>query len=140
MIPLITHQGKPLEIGRRGKGPTSAPAPKNDAIKRGYRFESLLVLLGLRDSATETQRGVIFVERFALVLAAIAIVAFPVCTMPSAQAYVYHHRLSHHHGHHQPYARSGSPNGDIWSSDRLNGHGINDLGVTTNSGRKYNGG
>jgi hypothetical protein len=27
-----------------------------------------------------------------------------------------------------------------WSSDRYNGHGINSLGVTTNQGRKYNGG
>jgi hypothetical protein len=27
-----------------------------------------------------------------------------------------------------------------WSSSRYNGHGINDLGVTTNQGRKYNGG
>jgi hypothetical protein len=29
---------------------------------------------------------------------------------------------------------------DTWSSDRLNGHGIDSLGVTTNSGRLYNGG
>jgi hypothetical protein len=29
---------------------------------------------------------------------------------------------------------------DAWSSDRLNGHGIDRLGVTTNSGRLYNGG
>jgi hypothetical protein len=29
---------------------------------------------------------------------------------------------------------------DTWSSDRLNGHGISRLGVTTNSGRMYNGG
>jgi hypothetical protein len=27
-----------------------------------------------------------------------------------------------------------------WSASRYNGHGINRLGVTTNSGRKYNGG
>jgi hypothetical protein len=27
-----------------------------------------------------------------------------------------------------------------WSASRYNGHGINDLGVTTNQGRKYNGG
>jgi hypothetical protein len=27
-----------------------------------------------------------------------------------------------------------------WSSSRYNGHGINSLGVTTNQGRKYNGG
>jgi len=35
------------------------------------------------------------------------------------------HRTHHHHG---------------WSSDRYNGNGINSLGVTTNQGRKYNGG
>ena len=35
------------------------------------------------------------------------------------------HRRHHHQG---------------WSSDRYNGHGINSLGVTTNQGRKYNGG
>jgi hypothetical protein len=29
---------------------------------------------------------------------------------------------------------------DTWSSNRLNGHGISRLGVTTNSGRLYNGG
>ena len=29
---------------------------------------------------------------------------------------------------------------DMWSADRLNGHGIDRLGVTTNSGRQYNGG
>jgi hypothetical protein len=28
---------------------------------------------------------------------------------------------------------------DTWSSNRLNGHGINRLGVTTNTGRMYNG-
>jgi hypothetical protein len=27
-----------------------------------------------------------------------------------------------------------------WSASRYNGNGINDLGVTTNQGRKYNGG
>jgi hypothetical protein len=27
-----------------------------------------------------------------------------------------------------------------WSTSRYNGHGINSLGVTTNQGRKYNGG
>jgi hypothetical protein len=26
-----------------------------------------------------------------------------------------------------------------WSASRYNGHGINNLGVTTNQGRKYNG-
>ena len=26
-----------------------------------------------------------------------------------------------------------------WSASRYNGHGINDLGVTTNQGRNYNG-
>jgi hypothetical protein len=36
-----------------------------------------------------------------------------------------HRRQYQHHG---------------WSSDRYNGHGINSLGVTTNQGRKYNGG
>jgi len=29
---------------------------------------------------------------------------------------------------------------DAWSTSRLNGHGIDRLGVTTNSGRIYNGG
>ena len=28
---------------------------------------------------------------------------------------------------------------DTWSANRLNGHGIDRLGVTTNSGRMYNG-
>ena len=28
---------------------------------------------------------------------------------------------------------------DTWSADRLNGHGIDRFGVTTNSGRLYNG-
>jgi hypothetical protein len=52
-----------------------------------------------------------------------------------------HHHHHHHHHHHQAYvARNGSQNGGNWSSDRLNGHGINGLGTTTNSGRKYNGG
>jgi hypothetical protein len=27
-----------------------------------------------------------------------------------------------------------------WSASRYNGHGLNSLGVTTNQGRKYNGG
>jgi hypothetical protein len=81
-------------------------------------------------------------RKFAFVLAALAATAFSVCAVPSAQAYVHHHHLSyHHHHHHQAYvARSGSQNGGNWSSDRLNGHGINGLGTTTNSGRKYNGG
>ena len=35
------------------------------------------------------------------------------------------HRRHHHRG---------------WSASRYNGHGINSLGVTTNQGRKYNGG
>ena len=29
---------------------------------------------------------------------------------------------------------------DMWSANRLNGHGIDRLGLTTNSGRMYNGG
>jgi hypothetical protein len=29
---------------------------------------------------------------------------------------------------------------DTWSANRLNGHGISRLGVTTNTGRMYNGG
>jgi hypothetical protein len=29
---------------------------------------------------------------------------------------------------------------DTWSANRFNGHGIDHLGVTTNSGRLYNGG
>jgi len=82
-----------------------------------------------------------FMRNFALVLAAIAAVALSVS---SAQAYRpphHHHHLSYHRHHHQPYvARNGSQNGGNWSSDRLNGHGINGLGTTTNSGRKYNGG
>ena len=81
-------------------------------------------------------------RNFAFVLAALAATAFSVCAIPSAQAYVHHHHhhLSYHH--HQPYvARNyGSQNGGNWSSDRLNGHGINGLGTTTNQGRKYNGG
>jgi Ni/Co efflux regulator RcnB len=36
-----------------------------------------------------------------------------------------HSRHHHHHG---------------WSASRYNGHGINSLGVTTNQGRKNNGG
>jgi hypothetical protein len=36
-----------------------------------------------------------------------------------------HHRHHHHHR---------------WSASRYNGHGINSLGVTTNQGRKNNGG
>jgi hypothetical protein len=81
-------------------------------------------------------------RKFAFVLAAIAATAFSVS---SAQAYRpphhHHHHLSYHRHHHQPYvARNGSQNGGNWSSDRLNGHGINGLGTTTNSGRKYNGG
>ena len=36
-----------------------------------------------------------------------------------------HHRHHHHHR---------------WSASRYNGHGINGLGVTTNQGRKNNGG
>ena len=36
-----------------------------------------------------------------------------------------HSKHHHHHG---------------WSASRYNGHGINTLGVTTNQGRKYNGG
>jgi hypothetical protein len=36
-----------------------------------------------------------------------------------------HRKQRHHHG---------------WSASRYNGHGINNLGVTTNQGRKYNGG
>jgi hypothetical protein len=80
-------------------------------------------------------------RKFALVLAAIAAAALSVSVIPSAQAYVHHHHLIYHSHHHQPYvARNGSQNGGNWSSDRLNGHGINGLGTTTNSGRKYNGG
>ena len=75
-------------------------------------------------------------RKFAFVLAAIAAVAFSVRATPSAQAYVPHHHHHHLYNHHH-VARNGSRN---WSSDRLNGHGINGLGVTTNSGRKYNGG
>jgi hypothetical protein len=41
----------------------------------------------------------------------------------------HHHYHSHHHYHDHG-----------WSSDRYNGNGINDLGVTTNQGRKNNGG
>ena len=79
-------------------------------------------------------------RKFALVLAAIAAAALSVSVIPSAQAYVHHHHLTYRH-HHQPYvARNGSQNGGNWSSDRLNGHGINDSGVTTNQGRKNNGG
>jgi Spy/CpxP family protein refolding chaperone len=82
-------------------------------------------------------------RKFAFVLAAIAAVAFSVSATPSAQAYVphHHHHVAHHHHHHRHYmARNGSQNGGNWSSDRYNGHGINDLGVTTNQGRKNNGG
>jgi hypothetical protein len=39
---------------------------------------------------------------------------------------------SMHRSHHRHMARDAETN-------RLNGHGINRLGVTTNSGRKYNG-
>jgi hypothetical protein len=39
------------------------------------------------------------------------------------------------HHRHRHMARNG-----YWSASRLNGHGINRLGTTTNSGRKYNGG
>jgi hypothetical protein len=83
-------------------------------------------------------------RKSAFVLAAIAAAVLSVSEIPSAQAYVHHHHhhhLSFHRHHHQPYvARNGSQNGGNWSSDRLNGHGINGLGTTTNSGRKYNGG
>jgi hypothetical protein len=81
-------------------------------------------------------------RKFAFVLAAIAAAVLSVSVIPSAQAVVPHHMHHlHHHHHHQPYvARNGSQNGGNWSSDRLNGHGINGLGTTTNSGRKYNGG
>jgi hypothetical protein len=44
-----------------------------------------------------------------------------------------HHHHHHHHYHHH-YHHQGR------SSDRYNGNGINDLGVTTNQGRKNNGG
>ena len=84
-------------------------------------------------------------RKFAFVLAAIAAAVLSVSVIPSAQAFVPHHmhhlHHHHHHHHHQAYvARNGSQNGGNWSSDRLNGHGINGLGTTTNSGRKYNGG
>jgi hypothetical protein len=39
-----------------------------------------------------------------------------------------------HHRYFRHVARNG-----YWSASRLNGHGINRLGITTNSGRKYNG-
>jgi hypothetical protein len=92
----------------------------------------------LLDTSKPAQ-GVMFMRNFAFVLAAIVAAALSVSVIPSAQAYVHHHHLTYHH--HQPYvARNGSPNGGNWSSDRLNGHGINGLGTTTNSGRKYNGG
>jgi hypothetical protein len=47
-------------------------------------------------------------RKFAFVLAAIAAVAFSVCAIPSAQAYVQHHKHNlhhhhHHHHHHHPY-------------------------------------
>jgi hypothetical protein len=80
-------------------------------------------------------------RKFAFALAAIAAAVLSVSAIPSAQAYVHHHHhhLSYHR--HQPHvARNGSQNGGNWSSDRLNGHGINGLGTTTNSGRKYNDG
>jgi hypothetical protein len=82
-------------------------------------------------------------RKSAFVLAAVAAPVLSVSAIPSAQAYVHHHHhhISYHRHHHQPYvARSGSQTGGNWSSDRLNGHGINDLGVTTNQGRKNNGG
>jgi hypothetical protein len=83
-----------------------------------------------------------FMRKSAFALAAIAAAVLSVSEIPSAQAYVHHrHHLSYHRHHHQPYvARNGSQNGGNWSSDRLNGRGINGLGTTTNSGRKYNGG
>jgi hypothetical protein len=80
-------------------------------------------------------------RKSAFVLAAIAAVVLSVSEIPSAQAHVHHHHLTYHRHHHQPYvARNGSQNDGNWSSDRLNGHGINDSGVTTNQGRKNNGG
>jgi hypothetical protein len=53
----------------------------------------------------------------------------------SAMNSMHHHHHHHHHYHsHHHYHHHG------WSSDRYNGNGINDLGVTTNQGRKNNGG
>ena len=79
----------------------------------------------------------------AFVSAAVAGAVLSVSEIPTAQAYVHHrhHHLSYHRHHHQPYvARNRSQNGGNWSSDRYNGRGINDLGVTTNQGRRNNGG
>jgi hypothetical protein len=46
---------------------------------------------------------------------------------------------SMHRKHHQHHGWSASRyNG--WSASRYNGQGIDSLGVTTNQGRKYNGG
>jgi hypothetical protein len=43
-------------------------------------------------------------RKFAFVLSAIAAVAFSVCAIPSAQAYVQHHKHKlHHHHHHHPH-------------------------------------
>ena len=52
----------------------------------------------------------------------------------SAMNSMHHHHHHHHHHYHHHYHHQG------WSSDRYNGNGINDLGVTTNQGRKNNGG
>jgi hypothetical protein len=103
--------------------------------------EGRLLICQLFDTSKPAKES--FMRKFAFVLAAIPAAVLSVSEIPSAQAYVphHHHHLSYHRHHHHPYvARNGSHNGGNWSSDRYNGHGINDLGVTTNQGRKNNGG
>jgi hypothetical protein len=39
-------------------------------------------------------------KKFAFVLAALAVMAFSVSAIPSAQAGIFHHHHHHHHHHH----------------------------------------
>jgi hypothetical protein len=100
--------------------------------------------------AVESQfKGATFTKKLRAGACAIAAVAFSVYTIPSAQAYVRHHHHHHHVAHRNDQghvARDGS-NGNVSSVGQdpcanciaPNSLMMNKLGVTTNTGRKYNG-
>jgi hypothetical protein len=66
-------------------------------------------------------------------------------SLAMAQSGGYSHRIAASHATRSamnsiPVNQSRDWASDVWSSNPLNGHGISPLGVTTNTGRMYNGG
>jgi hypothetical protein len=125
------------------------PAREHNAYARfesfsNEKFESQQSATRNLNRSATTRKGEMTMKVSIITLATVLVLSSPFAMAQSGG-----------HSHHRAYHRAASPAfrsamnsmssqhryraSDTWSADHLNGHGINRLGVTTNSGRMYNG-